>query len=99
MKLQEFILDERLEHPIDVVINAKVLEISEGEVKLEVSGKQQILLADTVVFALGRKPNDALAKTLREKMPAEVYVIGDCRKAKSIGDATEQGAYVARQIP
>jgi len=99
IKLQDFILDEKLEHSIDVIINAKVEEITEGSLKLKVSGKEQVLEADTVVFSVGRKPNDALAKELRAEMPGELYVIGDCRTVKSIGAATEQGAYVARQIP
>ncbi len=98
MRLQEFILDEKLEHDIDVVINAKVVEITEDAVKLDVSGKEQVLEADTVVWALPRKPDDALAKALWEKMPGLVHRIGDCREVRSIGHATEQGAYLARQL-
>jgi NADPH-dependent 2,4-dienoyl-CoA reductase/sulfur reductase-like enzyme len=98
MKLQEFLLDEKLECPIDVVINAKVVEITADAVKLQVGKKEQVLEADAVVWALPRKPDDALAKTLWAKMPGMVYRIGDCREVRSIGHATEQGAYLARQL-
>jgi 2,4-dienoyl-CoA reductase-like NADH-dependent reductase (Old Yellow Enzyme family)/thioredoxin reductase len=98
MRLQEFILDEKLEHPIDVIINARVVEIGQGLLKLNVGGKEQEIEADAVVFALARRPHDALGKALRVKMPGQVYLIGDCREVKSIGHATEQGAYVARQL-
>ncbi len=98
MRLQEFILDEKLEHSIDVIINAEAVEITEGSVKLNVSGKEQVLEADTVVWALPRRTDDSLAKDLWASMPGLVYKIGDCRQVKSIGHATEQGAYLARQL-
>ena len=98
MRLQEFLLDEKLECSIDVVINAKVVEIAKGSVRLQVGRREQVLEAYTVVLALGRRPQDALAKALWAKMPGRVYRIGDCREVKSIGHATEQGAYLARQL-
>ena len=98
MKLQEFLLDEKLECSIDVVINARLVEITKDSVKLQVGRNEQILEADAVVLALGRTPNDSLVKSLWAKMPGLVHKIGDCREVKSIGHATEQGAYLARQL-
>jgi 2-enoate reductase len=98
IKLQEFILDENLECPIDVIINAKLVEVTKDSLKLQVGRNEQVLEADTVVLAMGRKPNDALARAIWEKMPGLVYKIGDCRQIKSIGHATEQGAYLARRV-
>jgi pyruvate/2-oxoglutarate dehydrogenase complex dihydrolipoamide dehydrogenase (E3) component len=98
MRLQEFLLDEKLECSIDVVINARLVEITKDSVKLQVGRNEQILEADAVVLALGRTPNDSLVKSLWAKMPGLVHKIGDCREVKSIGHATEQGAYLARQL-
>jgi 2,4-dienoyl-CoA reductase-like NADH-dependent reductase (Old Yellow Enzyme family)/thioredoxin reductase len=98
IKLQEFILDEKLECPIDVIINAKLLEITRDLIRLQVGRNEQVLEADTVVLAMGRKPADGLAKALWAKMPGLVHRIGDCRQIKSIGHATEQGAYLARRV-
>jgi 2-enoate reductase len=98
IKLQEFILDEKLECPIDVVINAKLVEITKDSVKLQVGRNEQVIEADAVVLAMGRKPDDALAKALWQKMPGLVHKIGDCRQIKSIGHATELGAYLARRV-
>ena len=83
---------------IDVVINAKLVEITKDSVKLQVGKKEQVLEADAVVWALPRRPDDVLAKAMWAKMPGLVYRIGDCREVKSIGNATEQGAYLARQL-
>jgi thioredoxin reductase len=98
MKLQEFLLDDKLECEIDVIINARVVEITKDSVRLQVGKKEQVLEADAVVWALPRKSNDALAKGMWAKMPGLVYRIGDCRAVESIGHATEQGAYLARQL-
>jgi len=76
----------------------KIKQVVKVPVRLQAGGKEQVLEADTVVFALKRKPNDALAKALWARMPGAVYRIGDCREVKSIGHATEQGAYLARQL-
>ena len=98
MRLQEFLLDEKLECEIDVIINAELVEITKDSVKLQVGKKEQVLEADAVVWALPRRPDEALAKAMWAKMPGLVYRIGDCREVKSIGNATEQGAYLARQL-
>jgi len=98
IKLSEFILDEKLLHPITVIIKARLVAISEGWVVVSVEGKGVDIEADTVVIALGRRPNDILAKALRPVMQDRVHAIGDCRQVRSIGHATEQGAYVARHI-
>ena len=98
MKLSEFILDDKLEHPMDVVINATLLEIRDGSVRVMAGGREQEIEADSVVIALGRMPNDGLYRILRAGMPGRVYSIGDCRRVKAVGHATEQGAYLARQL-
>ena len=98
MQQIKFLLDEKLECEIDVIINARVVEITKDSVKLQVGKKEQVVEADAVVWALPRKANDALAKAMWARMPGLVHRIGDCRAVESIGHATEQGAYLARQL-
>jgi len=49
------------------------------------------------VIALGYRPNPDHYEALRaENM--ELYAIGDCEKPRSVADAVDEGARVARQI-
>jgi 2-enoate reductase len=55
------------------------------------------LNADTVVIAVGLKPNDFLAKALKEKR-GDVYLIGDCVRPRKAMDAIWEGFRIARLI-
>jgi hypothetical protein len=55
------------------------------------------LPADTVVMAVGAKPENNLLAELQEIVP-EVYAIGDCVQARNAREAISEGAEVGRQI-
>lgn len=59
--------------------------------------KKYIFEADTVVIAMGYTPNRAIYEGLSDQVQ-ELYMIGDCVKARQIANAVHEGAYVARQI-
>jgi 2,4-dienoyl-CoA reductase-like NADH-dependent reductase (Old Yellow Enzyme family)/thioredoxin reductase len=52
---------------------------------------------DTIVFAVSRKPNDALYKQLKGKVK-EIYRVGDCYAPHNIMDAIHGGHRVGRMI-
>ena len=56
---------------------------------------------DTVVLVTGKRPDDALYKELKGKIP-EVYIAGDCDRAPhavfGIGEAIKSGHLVGRMI-
>jgi len=58
---------------------------------------QAELKVDTVVLAVGLKPEEALAKALEGKA-AKVYSIGDCHEPRKILDAVWDAFYTARTI-
>jgi len=60
-------------------------------------GNQQTLPADSVVLAVGFKPNDSLFKVLKDKVP-EVYNIGDSAQVRHIKGATSDGCRVAHSL-
>jgi 2,4-dienoyl-CoA reductase-like NADH-dependent reductase (Old Yellow Enzyme family)/thioredoxin reductase len=54
------------------------------------SGDEQPINADTIVLAVGAKPNGELAKTAAATVP-EIYVVGDCLEPRRIINAIGEG--------
>jgi 2,4-dienoyl-CoA reductase-like NADH-dependent reductase (Old Yellow Enzyme family)/thioredoxin reductase len=76
----------------------RIEEITDREVMVvDREGKRQKIKGDSVVIALGYRPNMNLYESLRGEN-IELYAVGDCEKARSIADAVDEGARVARQI-
>lgn len=59
--------------------------------------KEQSVAADTVIIALGRQPNRALAEAIGREFP-EVYEVGDCVRVDSIRHSIHSAAVAAREI-
>ena len=69
----------------------KLLSIQEGCVKLEKADGQQVeLKADSVVLALGVRPNAGTVKTFKDAFE-NVYVVGDARQGGRIATAIREG--------
>jgi len=60
-------------------------------------GQQQMIEADTIVLAVGARPNTGLLDALKEKVP-EVYQIGDCVEPRCIREAIAEGFEVGRTL-
>lgn len=83
---------------VEILTETKVLEITdEGITIADKHGKRSTLEADTVVLAVGLKPNEKLLKSLTDKVP-EVYAIGDCVEPRIVINAIWEGFHTARQI-
>jgi thioredoxin reductase len=59
--------------------------------------KQMTLEADTVVLAVGAKPN-TIPEDISTETIEKMYSIGDCVKPRNIQTAIEDGARIALQI-
>ena len=77
-------------------VNAKVIKVGKDFVVAQQNGKEITLKADTVVNAMGRRshPVDAL----KAAIDVPVWMIGDCVKARQIGDAVREGYTAAMEI-
>ena len=51
---------------------------------------------DTIVFAIGRRSNDALYHALRERLPT--FRIGDCRAPRFLEHAIYDGDAIGRDL-
>ncbi|MGN1158521.1 MAG: FAD-dependent oxidoreductase [Agathobacter sp.] len=77
-------------------VNAKVVKVGKDYVVAEQNGKEITLKADSVVNAMGRRnhPIDDLKAVINVPM----WTIGDCIKARQIGDAVREGYTAAMEI-
>jgi 2-enoate reductase len=83
---------------VEILTETKVLEITdEGMTIADKLGKRTTLKSDTVVLAIGLKPNKKLLKSLADKVP-EVYAMGDCVEPRRVINAIWEGFHRARQI-
>jgi 2,4-dienoyl-CoA reductase-like NADH-dependent reductase (Old Yellow Enzyme family)/thioredoxin reductase len=79
-------------------VQTRCLEITSRGVKVESGkGKQEVLEADTVVYALGMQPNStAKLKTAAGNIP--LYEVGDCLRVAKVVDAIGEAFMAAMKI-
>ncbi len=83
---------------VEILTDTRVLEITDGGIAIaDKYGKRSIREADTVVLAVGLKPDRKLLETLKDKLP-EVYAIGDCVEPRKVINAIWGGFRTARLI-
>ena len=84
-------------HNVNVVTKATARRITPAGVVYERDGQEVTEEADTVVMAVGSRPDTALYESLQGVLP-EVHRIGDCVKARTACEAIEEAALLARRI-
>jgi len=92
------LLQELARYTVDMLTGVTVEVITkEGLTIVDKGGKRQVLKADTVVIAVGSKPDRALFKELMDKVP-EFYEIGDCITPRKAIDAIYEGFDIAHKL-
>jgi len=74
-----------------------VFEIKNNGVYVVSDNELLFLPADTVVMAVGAKPENKLLKEL-QGITAELYAIGDCVQPRDAREAINEAAEVGRKI-
>ena len=83
---------------VDAITNTSLLEVTDkGVLLIDKNFKQTSLKADTVVIAVGYKPDNKLYNDLKCEVN-ELYNIGDSREAANIMNAIWDAYEVARNI-
>lgn len=82
---------------IEVLTSSKVLKTTEKGVLVDTIGKEQEILADTVVLAVGYNAEKSLYEELKFQI-SELYLIGDARNVSSIMYAIWDAYEVAANI-
>mgnify|MGYP000794171390 FL=1 len=92
------LITRMLSKGVHVLTEAKVTEITEDTISYEKDGEiYTIADADTLVLAMGYRPNTKLADDLAAAGVA-VHVLGDAQKCGNIRDAIGDGYKVACEL-
>ncbi|HHV79579.1 MAG TPA: FAD-dependent oxidoreductase [Firmicutes bacterium] len=84
-------------HGVEVLTNTSLAEVTdEGAVVKDAESRTKTIPADTVVIAVGMKPNDTLFKSLAKTTKA--FCIGDSRKPQNIMYSIWDAYEVARGL-
>lgn len=82
---------------VEIITGARVKSLADGELHMEVGGKEQSLPTDDAVLCVGYKSENALYEELRNELP-EAYVLGDARSVSNIMYAIWDAFEVANHI-
>jgi NADPH-dependent 2,4-dienoyl-CoA reductase/sulfur reductase-like enzyme len=86
------------EYDVRFLTEMKVDEITDkGITVLNDRWERSTITADTVILSLGFQPRTAVVDQFRN-LTADVYIIGDCRKARAVKEAVHDGFNVAVEI-
>ena len=86
MALLEMLFDKGV-----TIENGTIKEFTdEGLIAIDSEGKDQFLIADTIILALGSESKNTLARDLEDEIK-ELYVVGDCVVPRNIRDAIHEG--------
>jgi 2,4-dienoyl-CoA reductase-like NADH-dependent reductase (Old Yellow Enzyme family)/thioredoxin reductase len=86
------------ERKVKILTNRKLALIEKGDATLTDHNQDQMhQAADSVILAMGLKPNQALFQPLKDAFK-EFYVIGDCLEPRKICQAVHEGSFVGRAI-
>lgn len=77
-------------------VNARVIKVGKDFVVAQQDGNEITLKADTVVNAMGRRSHPV--DELKAVIDVPVWTIGDCIRARQIGDAVREGYTAAMEI-
>ncbi len=84
---------------VKLLTRSRVMRIESVRVVYADEQKQEHSVdCDSVIIALGYRPNDSMSFCEVEEFPVPVYRIGDCDKAGTIMDAVTAGANLAAKI-
>lgn len=90
-------LQDVARHKVKALAGVKVVEITETGVLVEVQGKQQEILADTVVLAVGTAAEYSL-KPVAVELGIRVKTVGDASQPGTVFEACHQGFMAGRAI-
>ncbi len=82
---------------VSVLTGTRLIEVSGRGATVETSGTREIIQADSVVLALGFRPEQSLLHGLEGKVP-ELRAIGDCVQPRRIINAMWEGYHTSRLI-
>ena len=97
--LTRWLLLERLKKlGVSLMTDARAIEITQDGINITGNRRaHEHVEAQTVILALGSKPNTQLLEPLRKRV-TELHAIGDCLEPRNILAAIREGSQVGRLV-
>ncbi len=92
-----FLLERLQEAGVEIFTRTKLEEVSSEGIVARGEEGRTLLKCDTVVLAVGAKPDRKLADALRGRVE-EIYLVGDCVSPRKILEAVEEGFMVGAYV-
>jgi len=93
-----FLMGRLRGHGVNMVPKSEITELTDGgAIILEAEGERKLIKADTIVLAVGMRPNNDIFKELEGEI-SELYAIGDCVEPRRTFEAIHEGAEISRKI-
>lgn len=89
--------DRLIDHGVHIFENSPVWEIREDGIYIAFHNELVFLRADTVVLAVGAKPERRLVEELKEAGHC-LFEIGDCVQPRDAMQAVREGAEIGHRI-
>jgi 2,4-dienoyl-CoA reductase-like NADH-dependent reductase (Old Yellow Enzyme family)/thioredoxin reductase len=87
------------EHGLHTRMKTRCIEIvSNGVRVLNENGKEELIEADSVVYAVGMKASGDQALALSNAAPRQYFMIGDCLNPRKVKQAVHEGFHAAMDI-
>lgn len=90
-------LQDLANYGIKQITESTVKEINDEGVVIEKMGKQQTIPADSVILAVGAKPNNQLYEEIKD-LEMEIHLIGDAKQVRKAYEAVEEGYKAALSL-
>lgn len=82
---------------VSILTRTRFAGMEEGQAMVESDGKQQKLAADSVVLAVGMRPDTTLHDALKDKSE-DLHLVGDCVTCKTMSEAIHSGWEAGRTV-
>jgi 2-enoate reductase len=90
--------DELAFHKVRIFKSSKIKAVGKKDVAVIAPEGEITLAADTVIIAVGYKPNDSLYQSVKDALKVPVYNIGDSRNVHNIMYAIWDAYEIAREM-
>jgi NADPH-dependent 2,4-dienoyl-CoA reductase/sulfur reductase-like enzyme len=100
LRMGWYVRNKVTSHPdIEVRTEATVEEITDDSIVIQKKGQFEELKVKNVILAIGMGSNNGLADELKSgRIIKEFYVVGDCHIPRTMKEAFEEAAWVARRV-
>ncbi|MEJ2738616.1 MAG: FAD-dependent oxidoreductase [Dehalococcoidia bacterium] len=85
------LLEQLAQNNVNFVFDRVIQEFNDrGVLVIDKQGNRQTIEADTIILALGAKPENELVEHIKGEID-ELYIVGDCVSPRKVGEAIHEG--------